>query len=167
MEEEVFETKTIAISRVTKVTAGGKNLRFRVVVVSGNKNGKVGVGVAKGRDIPEATQKATLQAMKNLIEVPLKDGTIPFEVEAKYCSSRILFKPQKKGRGIIAGGPIKILCELAGIKDITSKVLSRSTNKINLLRAAIKALSKLKDEIDIISRRKENAASSNKTENKA
>jgi len=144
VEEEKIETKTIDIARVTRVTAGGKHLRFRVALVAGDRKGKVGFGLGKGRDIPEATERALYQAIKNLIEVPILNKTIPFETSAKYCSAEVLLKPQKKGKGIIAGGPIRVIAELGGIPNLTAKILSRSGNKTNIARAALKALSELK-----------------------
>jgi small subunit ribosomal protein S5 len=142
--EKGFETKLLDLSRVTRVTAGGKQLRFRAVIAIGNKAGKIGVGVDKGRDVAQAIEKATRVAKKNLIEIPLVTETIPHEVEAKWGPARVLLRPQTKGRGLIAGGVVRVICNLAGIKNISSKLLSRSRNKINIARATIKALKKLK-----------------------
>lgn len=143
-EEKEFESKLLDLARVTRVTAGGKQLRFRAVIVVGNKAGKVGVGVDKGRDVAQAVEKATRRAKKNLIEVPFGEETIPHEVRAKYGPARVLLRPQRKGRGLVAGGVVRVICTLAGIKNISSKLLSRSRNKINIARATILALSKLK-----------------------
>jgi small subunit ribosomal protein S5 len=142
--KEEFESKLLDLARVTRVTAGGKQLRFRAVVVIGNKTGSVGVGVAKGRDVAQAVEKAQRLAKKNLIEVPIFEDTIPHEVEAKYGPARVLLRPQRKGRGLVAGGTVRVICHLAGIKNISSKLLSRSRNKINIARATIKALRALK-----------------------
>ncbi|MCD6402472.1 30S ribosomal protein S5 [bacterium] len=142
--KEEFESKLLDLTRVERMTGGGRRLRFRAVVVVGNRNGKVGVGVAKGLDVVQAIEKATRVAKKNLIEVPIVDGTIPHEVEAKYGAAKILLRPQRKGRGLVAGGTVRIVCDLAGIKDISSKMLGRTKNKLNNAKAAIKALQALK-----------------------
>jgi len=139
-----FESILLDLARVTRVTAGGKHLRFRATMIIGNKKGKVGLGVAKGRDVQQAIQKATKKAEKNLIDVLIKDETIPFDIEIKYHSARIFLRPQKKGRGIVAGGVIRAICNLAGIPNITGKLLTKTNNKINIGRATIEALKKLK-----------------------
>lgn len=141
---EIFESKLLDLARVVKVTAGGKTLRFRATIVVGNKNGKVGVGVAKGRDVSQAVEKATKKAKKNLIEVEIINDTIPYDIIKKYQSAKILLKPQKQGRGIVAGGVVRTICDLAGIKNITGKLLSKTNNKINIARATINALKELK-----------------------
>lgn len=141
---EEFEQKILDIARVTRVTAGGKRFSFRVSLVIGNNNGKVGFGVSKGVDIAQAVEKAFKQAKKNLIDVKLKDDTIPFEVKAKFNSAVVLLKPAPKGSGVKAGGPVRVIAKLAGIKDISSKIISRTTNKINIAKATIEALKKLK-----------------------
>lgn len=141
---EIFESKLLDLARVVKVTAGGKTLRFRATIVVGNKNGKVGVGVAKGRDVSQAVEKATKKAKKNLIEVEIVNDTIPYDIIKKYQSAKILLKPQKQGRGIVAGGVVRTICDLAGIKNITGKLLSKTNNKINIARATINALKELK-----------------------
>lgn len=142
--KDEFDSKLLDLARVTKVTGGGKTLRFRAVIVVGNKTGKVGVGVSKGLDVSQAIDKATRFAKKNIITVPIFDGTIPHEVESKYGPSRILLKPQQKGKGLVAGGTVRIICSLAGIQDISSKILSKTTNKLNNARATIIALQQLK-----------------------
>ena len=145
-----FDSKLLDLARVTKVTGGGKTMRFRAVIVVGNKEGKVGLGVAKGLDVSQAIDKATRFAKKNLIEVPIFQGTIPHEVEAKSGPSKILLKPQQKGKGLVAGGTVRIICALAGIQDISSKILSQTTNKLNNARATIKALEQLKTKKKVI-----------------
>ncbi|MDP3093467.1 MAG: 30S ribosomal protein S5 [bacterium] len=139
-----FDSKLLDLARVTRVTAGGKHMRFRAVVVAGNKKGKVGVGVSKGSDVQQAVEKATRIARKHLIEVPIVNDTIPHEVFAKYGPARILLKPQRQGRGLVAGGTIRTICLLAGIKNISSKILGRTGNKLNNARATIEALEKLR-----------------------
>jgi small subunit ribosomal protein S5 len=143
-EREEFESKLLDLARVTRVTAGGKQLRFRAVMVVGNKMGKVGVGVAKGQDVAQAIEKATKQARKHLIVVPIINETIPHEVEAKFSSARVLLRPQRKGRGLVAGGTVRVICDLAGIKNISSKILGKTRNKLNNARATILALTKLR-----------------------
>ena len=142
-QKDEFESKLLDLARVTRVTAGGKRLRFRAVVVVGDKAGRVGVGVAKGRDVAQAIEKATRIAKKDVILVPIEKGTITHAVEAKYNAARVLLKPQKEGRGLVSGGTVRIICELAGIKDVSSKILGKTRNKLNNARATILALQKL------------------------
>ena len=139
-----FDSRMLDLSRVIHVRAGGRKLRFRAVLVVGNKTGKVGVGVASGTDVAKAIEKATYQAKKNVIEVPLVFETIPYEVEAKFGAAMVLLKPQSKGRGLTAGGTVRVICHLAGIKNISSKVLGKTKNKLNNAMATIRALEKLK-----------------------
>jgi len=143
-KEEDFESKLLDLTRTERMTGGGRRLRFRAVVVVGNRKGKVGLGIGKGLDVAQAVEKATRQAKKHLIEVPIVNGTIPFEVEAKYGAAKVLLRPQRKGRGLVAGGTVRVICSLAGIEDISSKVLSKSRNKINNARAVLSAFEKLK-----------------------
>jgi len=144
MSEEEFESKLLDLARVTRVTAGGRRFRFRALVVVGDRKGRVGIGLSKAHDVSQAIEKAQKRAKRDLIQVPIKNETIPFEVETKYKSAKILLKPQKKGRGIIAGGVIRTICELAGINNITGKLLSKTNNKINIARATLKAFRELK-----------------------
>lgn len=144
VEEKEFESKLLDLRRVTRVRAGGKRLRFRALIITGNGKGKVGIGVAKGVDVAQAVEKATRLSKKNLIDVPIIEDTIPHEVFAKYGPAEILLKPQRKGRGLVAGGVVRIICVLAGIKNISSKILGKTGNKINNAKAAIVALKKLK-----------------------
>jgi len=135
----------IDIRRVARVVAGGRRFNFRVAVVAGNRKGNVGIGIGKAGDTATAIEKAFHYAKKKAIKIKLtKDFSIPHEVEAKFASSRIILKPAPKGQGLIAGSSIRTVAELAGIKNITSKILSRTKNKINNARAAICALQKLK-----------------------
>jgi small subunit ribosomal protein S5 len=144
MEKEEFESKLLDLARVAHTRAGGKKLRFRAVVVTGNRAGKVGVGVASGLDVAQAVEKATYQSKRNLIDVPIVNETIPHEVYAKFGAAEVILKPQRKGRGLVAGGQVRVICQLAGIKNISSKLLGRTGNKINNARATIKALKLLK-----------------------
>lgn len=143
-QKEEFESKLLDLARVTRMTAGGKRFRFRAGIVIGDKKGRVGFGVAKGMDVAQSVEKATRVAKKNLIKVPIIDETIPHKVEAKFGAAKILLKPQKKGRGLVAGGTVRIICALAGIKNISSKVLGRTGNKINNAKATLDALKSLK-----------------------
>lgn len=140
---EEFEQRIVDIARVTRVMAGGKRMRFRACVAVGNKNGKVGIGLAKGADVTMAVNKAVSKAKKNFIEVPLYNDSIPHDLNFKYGAAKILIKPARKGRGIIAGGAARIVFELAGVKNITSKILGTS-NKVNNVKCLIKALGSLK-----------------------
>ncbi|OGZ17768.1 MAG: 30S ribosomal protein S5 [Candidatus Nealsonbacteria bacterium RBG_13_36_15] len=132
------------MARVVRVTKGGRHFRFRAVMIIGNKAGKVGVGVAKGLDVAQAVEKSTRMAKKNLILVPILKDTIPHEVYAKYSSAKVLLKPQRRGRGLVAGGTVRVICALAGIKNISSKILGKTGNKLNNAKATIKALQQLK-----------------------
>lgn len=139
-----IDSKLLDLARVTRVTGGGKRMKFRAVVAAGDKKSKVGIGIDKGKDVSQAVEKATRRAKKNMFTVVIKDETIPHQVEAKMGPSRILLKPQRKGRGLIAGGAVRTICDLAGIQNISSKILSGSKNKLNNALATIEALRKLK-----------------------
>lgn len=141
--ESDYEEKNIEVARVTRVTKGGKRMRFRALSVIGNRKGRVGYGLAKGLDVAGATGKATTKARKALLTVPLTNDTIPHEVFAKYAAARVLLKPAPKGTGIKAGGAVRVVLELAGIPNVVSKILG-SGNKINNVKAAVLALRKLK-----------------------
>lgn len=136
-----FDNKVLDVARVTRVVAGGKRMRFRACVIVGNRNGKVGIGVRKGLDVADAVGKATRTAEKNVVMIPLQDGTIPHSVYYKLGAAKIIFKPASRGSGIIAGGAIRAVLDLAGIQNIAAKILG-TNNKINNAQAAIKALSK-------------------------
>ncbi len=142
--KDEFETKLLDLARVTRVTGGGKRMRFRALVIAGDKKGKIGIGIDKGKDVSQSIEKATVRAKKNCINIVIVDGSIPHQVEAKVGSAVILLKPQRKGRGLVAGGAVRAICELAGIKNVSSKILSGSKNKLNNARATIEALKKLK-----------------------
>ncbi|MFA6797130.1 MAG: 30S ribosomal protein S5 [Candidatus Paceibacterota bacterium] len=136
-----FEQKILNIRRVTRVTSGGKRLNFSVYIVAGDKKGKVGVGTGKANDTSLAIDKAYRNARKNMITLNLtKEMSIPHEVSAKYCSGRVVIMPTP-GRGNNAGSAVRSVIELAGIKDITAKIVSPSKNKLNMARATILALS--------------------------
>ena len=138
-----FDTKIIAIRRVTRVAAGGRRFTFSVAVVSGDKKGRVGVGLGKAGDTSLAIDKATRHAKKNMIKVTLSPAmTIPHAVEAKFSSAMVMIMPAR-GRGVVAGSAVRNVIELAGIKDVCAKLLSGSKNHLNIARATIKALSSL------------------------
>jgi small subunit ribosomal protein S5 len=142
-----FLEKVLEVRRVTRVMAGGKRFSFRATVVIGDGRGRVGVGIAKGLDVAAATQKAKKQAEKNMITVSLKDNrTILFDVEAKFGAARVKIRPAREGHGLIAGGSCRTVLELVGVKDISAKILGRTTNKLTNALATIEALKKLKQE---------------------
>jgi len=143
-KEDDFDSKLLDLARVVRMTAGGRRLRFRAVMIVGDRKGKVGLGVAKGSDVAQAIEKATRMAKKDIIKVIIIEETIPHEVSAKFGAARVFLKPQKKGRGLIAGGTIRVICDLAGIKSVSAKILSKTKNKLNNARATIKALKNLK-----------------------
>ncbi|MCK5123175.1 MAG: 30S ribosomal protein S5 [Candidatus Pacebacteria bacterium] len=138
-EKKEYEQKVIDIARVTRVVKGGKRFSFRTVVVIGNKRGKVGVGVSKGKDMKISTEKSYADAKKNMIELSFTGNTIPYEVHGKLGSAKILLKPARKGNGIVAGGAVRTVVSLAGISDISGKMLG-SKSKLNNARATIKLL---------------------------
>ena len=140
---EEFEEVIVDIGRVTKVVKGGRRFRFTALVVVGNRNGLVGFGYGKAKEVPDAMRKAIDDAFKNIIHVKIKGTTIPHDVEVKYTASRMLLRPASEGTGVIAGGSARPIIELAGIKDILTKSLG-SNNSANVVRATIKALSLLK-----------------------
>ncbi len=139
-----FEDNVVAIKRVTKVVKGGRNMRFSALVVVGDKNGRVGAGIGKAAEVPEAIRKAKQAAEKNLITVPMDENqSIPHDYIGTYGSASVLMKRSKEGTGIIAGGPARSVCELAGLKNIRTKSLG-SNNKQNVVMATIEGLKALK-----------------------
>jgi len=138
-----FEQRIVELARVTRVMAGGKRMRFRALVIVGNKKGRVGMGLAKGADVSLAVNKASTKARQALVGVPLKGDTLPHEITVKYKSARVFLRPAKTGTGIIAGGPVRIVMEMAGVPNVVSKILG-SSNKINTLRAVFRAFALMK-----------------------
>ena len=139
-----LEEKTIDINRVTKVVKGGRQMRFSATVVVGNRKGKVGLGTGKAKEMPDAVKKARDAAMKNLINLDLIDNrTISHDIITKEGAVRVMLKPAAEGTGVKAGGPVRDVLELAGVKDVLSKSLGSST-KINMARATLKALAEQK-----------------------
>ncbi|MFZ2830317.1 MAG: 30S ribosomal protein S5 [Mesotoga infera] len=143
VEDNEFEERIIEIRRVTKVVAGGKNLSFRVVAIVGNREGKVGLGIGSAREVPTAIRKAVLEAKKNIVEVSIRNETVPHETVGKQDSARIMLKPAGPGTGIIANSPVRAVVELAGVKNILTKSLG-SSNTLNMARAALNGLVSLR-----------------------
>lgn len=143
-EKSEFEQKLLDIRRTARMVSGGRRFNFRALVIIGNKQGKVGIGLAKGADVTIAVEKAVNQAKKNLIQVPITENkSISQMIEAKFGAARVMLKPAPKGRGIIAGGAVRVICYLAGIENIVSKIIGRTGNKLANAEAAIQALKKL------------------------
>ncbi len=143
-----FENEIIDIRRVSKVTKGGRNLRFRVTIVVGDKDGRVGVGVGSTTEIPRAIQQAIRDAKKNIIRVNMDEKTIPHEVIGKFKAGHVLLKPAHPGTGVIAGTTVGAICRLVGIDDVLTKSIG-TTNPLTLSRAAINGLASLRSRREI------------------
>jgi small subunit ribosomal protein S5 len=143
INREEFEEAIVNIGRVTKVVKGGRRFRFTALVVVGNKNGTIGFGTGKAKEVPDAIKKAVDEAFKNLTTISIKGTTIAHDIEEKFNASRVLLKPASEGTGVIAGGAVRPVLELAGIQDILTKSIG-SNNPNTLVRATVKALANLK-----------------------
>jgi small subunit ribosomal protein S5 len=153
MVKREFEQKVVEITRVTRVVAGGKRMRFRALVVIGDKKGKVGMGLRKGVDVAEAVNKAVNAAKKNMVTVPLTEGTIPHQAKIKYKASQIILIPARPGTGIIAGGALRSVLDLAGVHNILSKMIG-SSNKVNNVKAVFEAFKSMKSKEELANRLK-------------
>ena len=138
-----FKEKLVAVNRVSKTVKGGRNMRFSALMVVGDEKGRIGCGMGKAVEIPEAIRKGTEDAKKNMITVALTDTTIPHEVVGVYGTGKVLMLPAPEGTGVIAGGPVRAVIEAAGIKDIRTKSIG-SNNPINMVKAALNGLSQLR-----------------------
>ena len=142
-EEKEFEEKVVQVNRISKKTKGGNKIRFSVLMVVGDKNGRVGVGLGKASEVVAAIKKGSRYAKRHLVSIPLKETTIPHEILVKKGAAKVFLKPAPKGTGVIAGGAIRAVVETAGIKDIVAKILG-TKNKISNVYATMEALGRLK-----------------------
>lgn len=141
LPEDQLVEKVIQIDRINKVVSGGKRMSFRAFLICGDQHGRVGIGVGKSKEVPNAIRKAIEKAKKSLSTVNIVDGTLPHQIEGKYGASRVIMKPARPGTGVIAGGAVRILLESLGLKDVVAKTLG-SNNAINAAKAALVALEK-------------------------
>jgi small subunit ribosomal protein S5 len=148
-----FVDKLVHINRVAKVVKGGKRFGFAALVVVGDQKGRVGFGHGKAREVPEAIRKATTSARKNLIRVPMQGTTLPHEMLAQFRAARVLIKPAPPGTGLIAGGGVRAVLEMAGVKDVVAKSLG-SNNPVNVVKATMLALSRMRNVDETVARRR-------------
>ncbi|OGZ97545.1 MAG: 30S ribosomal protein S5 [Candidatus Sungbacteria bacterium RIFCSPLOWO2_02_FULL_54_10] len=140
-----FDQKVLDIRRTARVVAGGRRFSFRATVVVGDRNGRVGLGIGKGVSVAEAVEKGAFQAKKEVFSFPLNEArTVVHETEAKFAAARVVLKPAREGRGLIAGGPVRVIADLGGIRNLTAKILGRTPNKLNNAKATIEALKQLR-----------------------
>jgi len=140
--EKEVEEKVVQVNRISKKTKGGNQIRFSALVVVGDRNGRVGVGLSKARDVRKAIDKALSFAKRRMVDVPIRGTTIPYEIRKKYGAAKVLLKPAPEGSGIIAGGPMRVVLEAAGIRDVVGKILGTSNKTANVY-ATVKALEDL------------------------
>jgi len=152
-EELSFIEKLVSINRVAKVVKGGRRLRFSALVVVGDGQGSVGMGIGKSNEVPEAIRKATASARRNLVKISLADNTIPHEITSKFGASRVFLRPASAGTGVIAGGGVRAVLLAAGVKDVLSKSMG-NRNPVNMVKATILALGQLRDVNAVIAKRK-------------
>lgn len=165
LEVTSYEEQLIQVRRVAKVTKGGKRLKFRALVVVGDGSGKVGVGLGKASEVPDAIRKAVNRAKKDSIEIPLKGTTIPHEVWGKWGAAKVFLKPAVPGTGIIAGGPVRAILQKAGVRDVLSKSFG-SNNQVNVAFATMEALKNLityKEKIEILGKKRSKEEKNDKT----
>lgn len=155
--EQQLTDKVVSIARVAKVVKGGRRFRFSAIVVVGDGQGRVGAGLGKAHEVPEAIRKAVEQAKKAMIQVPILNSTIPYAVLGQYGSGRVLLKPASEGTGVIAGGPVRAVVEVAGIKNVLTKCLG-SHNPHNAVKATMMALKQLASPEEVASRRNRSLA---------
>jgi small subunit ribosomal protein S5 len=149
-ENSDFEERVVAVNRVAKVVKGGRRFSFSALMVVGDKNGRVGHGLGKAKEVPEAIRKATQVAFKNMVKVPVESGTIPHEIVGEFDAGKILFKPAGEGTGVKASGACRSILELAGIKNVLTKSL-RGNNPHNTVKATFQALSRLRSKEQVAS----------------
>ncbi len=152
-EDAPFVERVVRISRVAKVVKGGRHLSFNAVVVVGDGEGHVGIGMGKADAVPDAVRKGAANARKNIVQITLKGSTIPHEVLTKYGGALVMMKPASPGTGVIAGGAVRAVVELAGVRDILTKA-RRSTNPVNVVKTTFEGLKSLRDPQEEIRRRK-------------
>ncbi len=145
-EKPEFDQTIVDLARVTRVTKGGKHMSFRACVLIGDRKGRVAYGIEKGKDVQIAVDKAVNQAKKNILTVPIFNGTIPHRVEAKFKAGKIMIKPAPKGSGIIAGSAVRMVLDLAGVGNASGKILGKTNNKVVNVKATFEALKKFKSQ---------------------
>ncbi len=144
MQGDELEDRVIQVTRTAKVVKGGRTFSFRVMIAVGDRNGRVGIGVGKAREVPEAIRKAKERAKSNMIEVPIVGTTIPHTIETRYGAARVMLRPASPGTGVIAGGGVRAVLDVSGISDILTKSLG-TNNQLNVTRATFQALQELQD----------------------
>jgi small subunit ribosomal protein S5 len=143
-EKPEFDQYVLDLARVTRVTKGGKHMSFRACIILGDRKGRVGFGLAKGKDVQLGVEKAVNQAKKHMITVPIINGTIPHAIVYKFKAATVFLKPAPQGSGIIAGGAVRAMLELAGIPNVVSKILGKTKNKVTIVKATFNALQMFK-----------------------